>query len=337
MTQAKKRIITKQTKKEVALKYIKKFPNSPKRAIARKLFDENKLLFGSFKLADLAVRYATGTLGKRNRKFAAIKIKTFDQSNPFDLPISDYEPIKPFVIPTSILKLGILSDLHIPEHDHVALTVAIKDLKASKIDGLLLNGDILDMHAVSRHFKDPAKARVKKEFELGLEFIKAIKKHFPDMPIYFKEGNHEKRWTAWLRTRALEIWDDEEYTIPAKLRLGEHHITWIPNNQPIKYGDLWIIHGNEITGNSRVSPAYAVSLKTHEPTLTGDKHRGDKRIIKHQLSGKLDIYYTTGCLCGLRADYLTNNDWTHGFAMAYVNSQGNISVDNKDIFDGKII
>jgi len=28
---------------------------------------------------------------------------------------------------------------------------------------------------------------------------------------------------------------------------------------------------------------------------------------------------------------------THGFAMAYVNSQGNISVDNKDIFDGKII
>ena len=84
MTQAKKRIITKQTKKEIALKYIKKFPNSPKRAIARKLFDENKLLFGSFKLADLAVRYATGTLGKRNRKFAAIKIKTFETIDTLD-------------------------------------------------------------------------------------------------------------------------------------------------------------------------------------------------------------------------------------------------------------
>ena len=52
MTQAKKRIITKQTKKEIALKYIKKFPNSPKRAIARKLFDvptPSVFIVGNFK------------------------------------------------------------------------------------------------------------------------------------------------------------------------------------------------------------------------------------------------------------------------------------------------
>jgi len=329
-------------KQKLVLDYIKRFPKYPKKALARKIFADHKLEFGTFNAAYMCLRTMTGTNGAAQRKRIEkkgllMKMQTFTQSNPFDLPDSDYEAVQSFTIPTTITKLGILSDIHIPEHDMQALTVAIRELKTSNINGLLLNGDILDMHAVSRHFKDPSKARVKKEFELGRAFIEAIKKHFPDMPIYFKEGNHEKRWTAWLRTRALEIWDDDEYTIPNKLKLGEHHITWIPNNQPIKYGDLWIIHGNEITGNSRVSPAHAVSLKTHEATLTGDKHRGDRRIVKHQLSGKLDIYYTTGCLCGLRADYMPNNDWVHGFAIAYVNSQGNINVDNKDIMDGQII
>jgi hypothetical protein len=326
-------------------RYITKFPNSPKKALARKIFSENKLVFGKLDNAYKSLRYYTGANGNKSRatlnkekKLTTLKYGNDCKAiNPFDLPESDYNPSEPFVIPTSITKLGILSDIHIPEHDIDALTVAIRDLQNENIDGLLLNGDILDMHQVSRHFKDPGRARIKKEFELGLQFIEAIKRAFPEIPIYFKEGNHEKRWPVWLRSRAIEIWDDEEYTIPSKLRLGEHGITWIPNIQPIKYGNLWIIHGNEISGNSRVSPAHAVSLKTHESTLTGDKHRPDKKHAKHQLSGNISSYYTVGCLCGLRADYLPNNDWMHGFAIAYVNSQGNISVHNKEIHNGRIL
>jgi hypothetical protein len=330
---------------EIISKYVKKFPNSPKRTLSRKIYAENKLVFGTLSAAYDALRYYTGTMGTAKRSTLS-KNKKLDilaygadlkPINPFDLPESDYDPAEPFAIPTSITKLGILSDVHIPEHDIEALTVAIRDLQNENIDGLLLNGDILDMHQVSRHFKDPGRARIKKEFELGLQFIQAIRKAFPAIPIYFKEGNHEKRWPTWLRSRAIEIWDDEEYTIPNKLRLGENQITWISNNQPIKYGNLWIIHGNEISGNSRVSPAHAVSLRVHESTLTGDKHRPDKKHVKHQLSGAITTYYTTGCLCGLRADYLPNNDWMHGFAIAYVNSQGNISVENKEIHNGRIL
>lgn len=330
---------------KIISKYTKKFSKTPKRTLAKKIFSENKLVFGKFEVAYDAVRYYTGTRGSALRgklsKDKKLTLVNFGSDlkplNPFDLPESDYSPAEPFVIPTSITKLGILSDIHIPEHDIQALTVAIRDLQNENIDGLLLNGDILDMHQVSRHFKDPGRARIKKEFELGLQFIEAIKRAFPGIPIYFKEGNHEKRWPTWLRSRAIEIWDDEEYTIPSKLRLGEHGITWIPNSQPIKYGNLWIIHGNEISGNSRVSPAHAVSLKTHESTLTGDKHRPDKKYVKHQLSGDITTYYTVGCLCGLRADYLPNNDWMHGFAIAYVNSQGNISVQNKEVHNGVIL
>lgn len=330
---------------EIVSKYVKKFPNSPKITLARKIYSENKLVFGSMSAAYDSLRYYTQAKGSDSRKNLAkgkkLELLPYGTNskpiNPFELPESDYAPVEQFTIPTSITKLGILSDVHIPEHDIEALTVAIRDLQNEGIDGLLLNGDILDMHQVSRHFKDPGKARIKKEFELGLQFIESIKKAFPGIPIYFKEGNHEKRWPTWLRSRAIEIWDDEEYTIPNKLRLGENQITWIPNNQPIKYGNLWIIHGNEITGNSRVSPAHAVSLRAHESTLTGDKHRSDKRHVKHQLSGNITSYYTLGCLCGLRADYLPNNDWMHGFGIAYVNSQGNISVDVKEIHNGRIL
>jgi hypothetical protein len=336
---------TKKNYFDIISKYVKKFPNSPKKTLARKIYTENKLVFGSISSAYGALRYYTGAAGAANRKELAkdkkLNLLSYGVDckpiNPFDLPESDYVPTEHFVIPTSISKLGIISDVHIPEHDIGALTVAIRDLQNENIDGLLLNGDILDMHQVSRHFKDPGKARIKKEFELGSQFLEAIRKAFPNIPIYFKEGNHEKRWPVWLRARAIEIWDDEEYTIPAKLRLGEKQIMWIPNIQPIKYGSLWIIHGNEISGNSRVSPAHAVSLKSHESTLTGDKHRPDKKHVKHQLSGNITTYYTLGCLCGLRADYLPNNDWMHGFAIAYVNSQGNISVQNKEIHNGLII
>lgn len=330
---------------DIIARYIKKYPNSPKKTLSRKIYNENKLIFGNLNSAYNALRYYTQSRGITARKqLAQDKKLNMIQYGPngkpvneFELPESDYSPVESFIIPTTISKLGILSDIHIPEHDINALTVAIRDLQNENIDGLLLNGDILDMHQVSRHFKDPGKARIKKEFELGSQFLDAIRKAFPNIPIYFKEGNHEKRWPVWLRARAIEIWDDEEYTIPAKLRLGEKQITWIPNNQPIKYGNLWIIHGNEISGNSRVSPAHAVSLRAHESTLTGDKHRPDKKHVKHQLSGAITTYYTTGCLCGLRADYLPNNDWMHGFAIAYVNSQGNISVQNKEIHEGVIL
>lgn len=330
---------------KIISKYVKKFPKTPKKTLAKKIFSENKLLFGKFENAYGSLRYYTGARGSKLRKDLSkdkqLTLVNFGKDckpiNPFELPESDYSPTEPFVIPKAVSKLGILSDIHIPEHDIEALTVAIKDLQNEGIDGLLLNGDILDMHQVSRHFKDPGRARIKKEFELGLQFIQAIRKAFPNIPIYFKEGNHEKRWPVWLRSRAIEIWDDEEYTIPAKLRLGENSITWIPNIQSIKYGNLWIIHGNEISGNSRVSPAHAVSLKSHESTLTGDKHRPDKKYVKHQLSGNITSYYTVGCLCGLRADYLQNNDWMHGFAIAYINSQGNVSVQNKEIHNGRIL
>ncbi len=152
---------------EIISKYVKKFPNSPKRTLSRKIYAENKLVFGTLSAAYDALRYYTGTMGTAKRSTLS-KNKKLDilaygadlkPINPFDLPESDYDPAEPFAIPTSITKLGILSDIHIPEHDIEALTVAIRDLQNENIDGLLLNGDILDMHQVSRHFKDPGRAR----------------------------------------------------------------------------------------------------------------------------------------------------------------------------------
>lgn len=318
---------------------LKKFPNTPLLTLAKKIYSENNLLFNNVEQVRSLLRYYTGRSGAKQRVQLADKQFVRELSytyNPFDdIPDSYEETREPYVLPTSVTKILVLSDIHFPYHNATALRTAIKYGIEKEVDCVILNGDILDFYALSDFAKDPSKPRFRKELELGRWFLAELRKAFPKAPIYYKIGNHEMRLERYLKVKAPEIFDCEEFELSILLEFAKHHVTLIDKFTVIKAGHLNIIHGHEYRGAGGVYPAKYIYGKTRVNTLCGHYHRSSTFSDKN-MDGKYHGGFTTGCLCELSPDYMPYNDWVHGFAIVHLKKNGNFKVDNLRIDNGEI-
>lgn len=90
---------------------------------------------------------------------------------------------------TNLKKYVCISDLHIPfEIDELVRHVV--ELHHADAEALIVNGDFLDLHAVSTWPKEKA-IPLKKEYDTGLEYLKYFSKKFKN--VYLTRGNHEFR------------------------------------------------------------------------------------------------------------------------------------------------
>jgi predicted phosphodiesterase len=220
-----------------------------------------------------------------------------------------------------------ISDIHIPYQDNKALELALQYGKDKKINTILLGGDIMDMYATSDHEKLPGARDLNEEIEATFYFLSSLKKHFPECNIYYKEGNHERRWLRFLMRKSPEIIGVHEFRLDVILKLGQLGITWIPNEQLIKAGDLNIIHGNEMKGGSNNQGKFMFD-RAKKSILAGDKHKTNEH-IESNIDGEVYGGWGVGCLCELQPDYLLYNRWNLGFAYIEVENNGNFSVENK--------
>jgi predicted phosphodiesterase len=149
-------------------------------------------------------------------------------------------------------------------------------------------------------------------------------------------GNCE-RWEKWLFLKAPEIFDDPEFKLETRLKLGELKIDIVKDKLPIKIGKLTVLHGHELAGGSGgVNPARATFLKTLESVLVGHYHKTSQHT---EASMYQDIFsvHSTGCLCDLTPHYMPINKHNHGFA--YVEHEiktGNYTLHNLKIIKGKV-
>ena len=151
------------TKAQIARTFRKQHPDYPTLKLARIMYKEHNLLFTNVEDARTSLRYIEGKKGKENRKHQNKNIPERDR-NPYKLPESDETKYEPFIF-SGHKKIGILSDIHLPYHSIDAMTEAMSALKREKVDGLLLNGDTLDCHSLSRWVKDPKKRDFKYELD----------------------------------------------------------------------------------------------------------------------------------------------------------------------------
>ena len=111
-----------------------RFPDLPSATLAKKLFSDFPELFNSIDSARSCVRYYRGQIGKNNRKKthmgekpqAASFANAMGIPNPFYLPETDEVEWEPYIIPPSVTRLLILSDVHIPYHNVEAVTLALQ-------------------------------------------------------------------------------------------------------------------------------------------------------------------------------------------------------------------
>ena len=328
-------------KVDVSRNYRKKYPELPTAKLARIMYKENNLLFKDIEQARTNLRYIEGKSGKDNI-YKTIEHSEFFKKedrprNPYNLPETDETEYTPFVI-KGYKKVGILSDVHLPYHNIEALTCAISYLKKEKVDAVLLNGDTMDCHQLSRFIRDPKKRDFKYELDTLKAFVEVIEKQLK-AKIFFKIGNHESRYEKFLMEKAHELKGIEEFEFSNIIKSRAKGIEIIESNRFMKLNDLNGIHGHEYIGgiSAPVNVARGLYMRGKVSAFQGHNHSTSEH-SETDMNGKITTTWSIGCLSELHPAYMPLNKWNWGCAMVELDSNGkDYQFYNKRIFNGKIL
>ena len=329
---------------KTTMEALAKWPELASLTLARKLYEENPELYTTLDNARASIRYYRGALGQGNRNkqniqdFQPAKHATaMGIPNPFFLPESDEVEWEPYIIPPSVTRLLILSDVHIPYHNVEAVTLALQYGKDKNVNGIMLNGDILDFYGLSDFEKDPRKRRFSEELEMGRQFLRVLRKEFEGVPIYYKLGNHEERYERYLRIKAPELLDVADFRMDVLLRFGELGVELIDDKRITKFGKLNIMHGHEFGKSvfSPVNPARGLYMRGKENCIAGHNHQTSSH-VEPSMNGHVVNTWSTGCLCELHPAYMPINKWNLGFAYAEREDGDGFTVHNHTIINGRV-
>jgi len=325
---------------KLATELISRFPDTPTMTLAKKLYAENLELFINIEAARSIIKYHRGQSGEYKRKFIPKEnVRLTYDTNPYKLPLSESEERKPFILPKANNNILLISDLHIPYHSIDAITAALDYGKKAKVNTIVILGDLIDFYKTSRFESDPRKRSTKHEFDCTKDFLRVLRKEFPNAGIYWTMGNHDIRYEHYLMQKAPEIFDDPYYKLEERLKLNEERIKVIDDKTIVKAGKLSLHHGHLFFRGfmAPVNSARGLFLKAKESMIVAHCHK----ISEHSettLSGELITCWSMGCLSNLSPDYLPYaNNYSHGFAHVQVGTQGNYRVSNFRILKGKIL
>lgn len=328
-------------KSEIAKEFRAKHPEMPTLKLARIMFNENKLLFKDVEEARAVLRYIEGKQGNGRKRIKVVNSEFYKTEarpkNPYNLPPTEEVEYKPFEI-KGHKKIGILNDIHLPYHNIDALSEALTTLKRQKIDAVLLNGDTIDCHTLSRFMKDPKKRDFKYEIDTLKHFFDILDKIL-DCKIYFKIGNHEARYEHFLFQKAHEISGIEDFEFSNIIKAKEKGIDVIESNRFMKLNDLNGIHGHEYIGgiSAPVNVARGLYLRGKVSAFQGHNHQTSEH-TETDMDGKITTTWSIGCLCELHPSYMPLNKWNWGYAYVELDdNRKDYQFHNKRIFNGKTL
>lgn len=330
-------------KADIARSYRKRFPKAPSNSLAKKLYSENISVFKDKEDARKVLRHIEGKNGSAARRFLVDKSLVLEGErprNPFSLPESWSEERKVFKLATGCNKIGFLSDLQVPFHDVKAIKTACKWLKERGVNTIFINSDFVDFYGLSSFIKDPRKRNFKEELDLAKAVLKWLRAEFPTQTIYYNlDGNHERRYERYMMVKAPELMDIANFDLIDVLELSAQKIIPIKGYDRVEIGKLICVHGDTVFRGfgSPVSKARTVWMKTKSSCIASHVHQTDEYNTK-DISGKLFTCWTTGCLMSLNVEYNPHgNEYNHGFAYIETDKNGDYSVENKRIYNGKVL
>ena len=292
----------------------------PSRTLAKSVLSSNPQMFGEYNDKNVdAVRSAIRRIRYSNGNDIALDSKLFAEKfhGYLEPDLNDYSP---FIIPDTVTKLGIISDVHIPFHNKENLNAALNFLQQKEINGLLLNGDIVDCYKSSYFLKDPRMRDMIDEFNMLREFIDNLNSMF-DCPIFYKLGNHEERIEMSVMRQIPELVHFVTFenclSDGGKFDFDEYKLTIIKDKRIVKFTrHLSILHGHEYrTGMfNPVGIARWLYMKARGNAACGHGHKKDS-FAARSIEGKTIETNAIGCLCDMTPQYMPLNDWQAGFAI----------------------
>lgn len=325
---------------DIARKWRAKYPKLPHLKLARLIMkSKDGLNFKSVETARSSLRYIAGKNGEWLRHKSVVKSEFFELEprplNPYKLPESDETSFEPYHI-RGHKRVAVFSDIHAPFHSIPALTAAIAYVKKEKPDALLLNGDSIDCHKLSKFAHDAGKRDFAGELEIFRQLIWSLAKTLK-CKIYFKVGNHEERYDKYLAEKAGELQGVEEFVLEQIIRARAEGIGYIADKRIMRLGGLNVIHGHEFTTGffNPVNVARGLYLRGKTSAMQGHSHQTSEH-TEADMNGKITTTWSVGCLCELHPNYAPLNKWNHGFAIIDIDGQ-NFEVRNKRIYKGVVL
>jgi predicted phosphodiesterase len=291
-------------------------------------------LFKSYEHARGMVKVVRGQSGVKNKSGAEMPTRGEQDGTINQIPHGKRQMRPPFELPLPARVL-VLSDLHIPFHSHAALQVAIDFGRKEKCDTVYLNGDSLDFYQLSRFVKDPRERDAFDEIQTFKSIMRILEKNFKRR--YYKEGNHDERWSIALFQSAPWLAKFREVHLANVLELEDYGWGHIESKQRAEFGKLHVLHGHEASRGlaAPVNPARGVWLKIKATCLVGHWHQPSNHTEMRPLEDEVVASWSSGCLCDLEPSYAPINNWAHGFAIVDVGAEGNFSCQNFRILHEK--
>lgn len=300
------------TAREVAAQVCKDNPDVPSRTLARQLRRDEPTLFASVEAARVVVRRVRGNHGASRRHLADAP-RPNGKAGEVLLPEGKKQGLKPIEIPPG--KALVMSDLHCPYHDEVAIQAAVAHAVKAGCDTLYLNGDIIDFYSISRWQKDPRERDLPSEIKTTHQLLEALAAPFARK--YYKCGNHDERWDLYIFQRAEDLVGVEGLSLQEVLKLHRWGYQFIESKQWAWMGKLPVLHGHEFVAglSSPVNPARGLWNKLTDTALCGHLHRSSHHSETHSMTKQAVSCWSCGCMCDLSPSYAPLNKWNLGFAL----------------------
>lgn len=240
----------------------------------------------------------------------------------------------------------VMNDLHFPLHCQKTIDVALTVIDELSPREIILNGDTVDMLAVSRYPKDIRMSHSLFDERVAYhKFLDLLLEVSGYATIYETDANHsgngsDGRWFRFLSDRLGELASLPEIAEKlsyADIFLGEYK-EYVQNVDSVMITDSLIVtHGDVVRKHGGYS-ARGVLEKYYHSMIVGHTHRLGMSAQRIPGLGNRDdqqIYvWENGCMCDLNPIYASSPNWQNGFSIVSLDGGGNFGVEQVLVQNG---
>ena len=330
-------------KGKIVLEYLDKWgASTPSLTLAKMLAKDFPMDFKNPESARDYVRKYRGQHGNQHRndmKTNGHYKEAGKVTDRFRVPEPESTDSKPLKIPLKYNNIGVISDLHMPNHRTKPIELALQYFLDNECNCIIINGDLLDNTPFTRHGgKRPTAADVRRWFDQVELFLENLRENFPEAGIYWLEGNHDYWYRRWMNDHAWQLDDDPYFSLQERLHLDEYKVVWVPQTQYVMAGKLAIAHGHHIVKGiiAPVNAARGVFNRAKVSMMIAHVHVESSH-TETDLHGNMITTWSTGCLCTLTPEYQPmGGKACHGFAQVRFEKDGKFKVTNIRIDKGEM-
>lgn len=278
------------------------------------------------RLQDNLVAADWETRAERAKEDLAVRADLYDWLRPVQLPAPTPRKVTGKPNPFTL----VIGDFHFPHHDEATVAVFLQAVAALKPARVVLNGDTVDLLAVSRYGKD-ARRRFQHTLQDEVTAFHGFLHQLHTigdawgLEVVETEANHSGNGTAGRWWRYLSDRCPELLSHSGAEDLLSYERWFFPTWSSIRLvpslviaDDLLVIHGDMARAKGGYS-ARGHMEKWQSSTLNSHTHRIGSSARRIPAVGSrveaVQRAYEIGCACSLAPTYVTAPDWANGFAI----------------------